>query len=164
MSDSIHTAPKTVAIVSGKGGSGKTMIATAFAQGIATQSKKVLLVDADLGTGGLTYYLGFDLFDRGRSGFADYLNASGELPYITKPRAEALAKDEFLNFIRLLPVGEHRFLNRSVSMIERGTIESLIEKLEDKFHVVIFDCRGGIDEESLTICAAVDEVVIVVET
>ena len=47
----------SIAIVSGKGGSGKTFIAAELASLIAARIP-VTLMDADTGTGGLSYYLG----------------------------------------------------------------------------------------------------------
>ncbi|WP_305418184.1 nucleotide-binding protein [Photobacterium leiognathi] len=51
---------KTIAIVSGKGGSGKTMLTATIAKILDISGSSVLLIDADFGTAGLTYYLGLN--------------------------------------------------------------------------------------------------------
>jgi hypothetical protein len=48
---------RSVAIVSGKGGSGKTMIVATIANILDYHDIPTLLIDTDVGTGGLSYYL-----------------------------------------------------------------------------------------------------------
>lgn len=157
---------KSIAIVSGKGGSGKTMVAAALAQALAIEGKRVLLVDADLGTGGLTYYLGFSAFDRARAGLTEYLLAtSPNVPlHIARARATEVRKSPYLERMALLPVGEHRLRDDINDQLTAATMKRLIVKTRGEFDVVIFDCRGGLDEDSIETCDAVDEVVLVVET
>lgn len=64
---------KSIAVVSGKGGSGKTMVAVALAQGVALAERSCILIDADFATGGLTYYLTFRNFKNARIGLSDIL-------------------------------------------------------------------------------------------
>src|SRR5699024_11072489 len=52
-----HTA-KTIAIVSGKGGVGKSNIALNFALSLTKSEKKVLLIDLDIGMGNIDVLLG----------------------------------------------------------------------------------------------------------
>ena len=52
--------PKLLAIGSGKGGTGKTLVATALASTLAEQGDRVLLCDADLGLSNSTVHLGLD--------------------------------------------------------------------------------------------------------
>ena len=50
--------PRLTAIASGKGGTGKTLIALGLAQALARQGERVLLCDADLGLSNTTVHLG----------------------------------------------------------------------------------------------------------
>lgn len=158
--------PHTVAVVSGKGGSGKTMIAAALAQALSESGVRVLLVDADLGTGGLTYYLGFSAFERTRRGLTEYLIAkqASQPLHFGVPRPEILKKKPYLDKMSFLPVGEHRIVARHTDWITKSAITRVITKTRGKFDVVIFDCRGGLDDDSIATCSAVKDVILVVET
>jgi len=52
--------PKLLAIGSGKGGTGKTLVATALASTLAELGERVLLCDADLGLSNSTVHLGLE--------------------------------------------------------------------------------------------------------
>jgi flagellar biosynthesis protein FlhG len=52
--------PRLTAIGSGKGGTGKTFVATTLAHALAQLGEKVLLCDADLGLSNATLHLGLD--------------------------------------------------------------------------------------------------------
>jgi flagellar biosynthesis protein FlhG len=158
--------PKSIAIVSGKGGSGKTLVAAALAHALAIEDKRVLLVDADLGTGGLTYYLGFSAFDRARAGLTEYLIATRPSSplNIARARADAIKENPGLSQVALLAVGEHRLIGDSIGVLSPTAITRVISKVRTDFDFVIFDCRGGLDEDSIAVCRAVDEVLMVVET
>ncbi|HEY1630292.1 MAG TPA: P-loop NTPase [Rhizomicrobium sp.] len=53
-------APQFLAIGSGKGGTGKTLVAVSLAHALAHEGEKVLLCDADLGLSNTTVHLGLD--------------------------------------------------------------------------------------------------------
>src|SRR5436305_4163571 len=59
--DEFKPPPRSIAVVSGKGGSGKTMIASVMAEIADAAGEQVILVDADTGTAGLSFYLGLEL-------------------------------------------------------------------------------------------------------
>jgi MinD-like ATPase involved in chromosome partitioning or flagellar assembly len=157
---------KSLAIVSGKGGSGKTLVAAALAHALALERLRVLLVDADLGTGGLTYYLGFSAFDRARAGLTEYLLSKRTAAPLGIARARAETVNEYpaTKLIGFLPVGEHRLLDDREGPVTPAAVGRVITKAKAEFDVVIFDCRGGIDMDSIAVCHAADEVLIIAET
>jgi septum site-determining protein MinD len=157
---------RSVAIVSGKGGSGKTMVAATLGLALAREGFRTLLVDADLGTGGLTYYLGFNSFERVGAGLTEFLiSKRANAPLETaKPRQSARFDGETEGKLALLPVGEHRLIGNFDDTISTSSISRLISKCRGNFDIVIFDCRGGVDHDSIETCQSVDDVIIVVET
>lgn len=164
--DSPDLPVQTYAIVSGKGGSGKTMVAVAIAQGLASTGAKVLIVDADLGTGGLTYYLTFDTFSHARVGISDALLKGVDKARLIGEAARSTRKSEEiigLENIRLIPVGDQRRIQDVPAEIFGGAARSIIENARS-FDVIVFDCRGGIDAQSLAVCALCEHIILIVET
>jgi septum site-determining protein MinD len=151
-----------IAVVSGKGGSGKTLVATALMLAFAENGTKTLLVDGDLGTGGLTYYVGFH----------NIANISGGLTELILKTAPP-SSTEIISYIRpittvpngyLLPVGDHRKLFDTEIEYSQN-IKAVLDSVNfSTFNAVIVDCRGGFDTDSLAICNEVDKILIVVET
>jgi flagellar biosynthesis protein FlhG len=60
MMDSKVPGPQFLAVGSGKGGTGKTLVAVSLAHALAHEGEKVLLCDADLGLSNTTVHLGLD--------------------------------------------------------------------------------------------------------
>src|ERR1700740_505578 len=104
---------KSVAVVSGKGGSGKTLVATAIAEGLGICKKSILLVDADVGTAGLSYYLGFSAYSRARSGLTEMIlgdNAPSERPLsFASARQEIIDEEPAFSTIKLFPRLPNRY-------------------------------------------------------
>lgn len=166
-SASIIGDARSIAVVSGKGGSGKTMVVTAMAQGIALAGKQVVIIDADMGTGGLSYYLGFSAFDSIREGFSEFVLQSDKRssdPVFTFPRMEIVADRPYFKNIALMAVGEQRLAEETPEKSLLEAIPRLLRTLGTGVDFVIFDCRGGIDRESLMVCNFVSNIVLIVET
>lgn len=154
------SARKSIAIVSGKGGSGKTMVAATLAQ-LLDEQGRVLLIDADFGTAGLSYYLGLSTVANISIGLTNILDNPSSLG------AEELAQPMIgFNYSRFLAVGDHRgYLERSESTDPTSNvITAIVNSKQLKEEIVIVDCRGGIDADSLAVCRAVDTILIVAET
>ena len=102
-----------IAILSGKGGTGKTSVCAAIATALAADGKKVLCIDCDVGLRNLDISLGMS--DSGALSFMDVcsgdyaLSQAAEHPYfpglyfLTAPmncRADAINQEQFGAFIR----------------------------------------------------------------
>lgn len=158
---------KTLAVVSGKGGSGKTMVAVALAQGAAKVDSKVVLVDTDFATGGLTYYLTFREFGHGRFGLSEILNGRAPKSPLYEWAESGAARDaehQWVKNVRLVPIGDQRKVTEDVGEKYVNSLKFVIEEAAQSADFVIIDCRGGIDAQSLTVCSIVDEVLVVIET
>ena len=66
-----------IAVLSGKGGTGKTSVCAGLAISLAAQGKRVLCVDCDVGLRNLDISLG--LSDNGALSFLDVMNGSYQL-------------------------------------------------------------------------------------
>ena len=173
------TIPIAIAFVSGKGGSGKTMIAAVATRILNGAGRPVVLVDGDVATGGLTYYLGLKRLrntGRGMSTIAEAVlhETSSDIPIGRSNEAiSALVRQALQPILdwpaaEFLGVGDHRRLYRLVEKSPSlfGRLAFLIINVLklDTTKAVIVDCRGGIDSDSLDVCRAVEDIVLVVET
>ena len=155
--------PKSIAVVSGKGGSGKTMIAATLAKILDEQERKVILVDADFATGGLTYYMGLKTVHNISTGLTNFIKHEEKLDidfiYGKSQKMVGFSQSFFVG------VGDHRRLYRYIDHENlQNTINDFLIKCRDICDVVIIDCRGGIDDESISVCREVERVLVVAET
>ncbi len=158
-----HKFGKIISIVSGKGGSGKTLIASLIGA-MASTTEKVLLIDADFGTGGLTYFLTFKVFDRGVGGLCEIMRQDVGSDYVfrfAKPRNISELGDRK---IELLPIGDHKKFHLNKERVDHEGLREFIEFVRHEYDYIIFDCRGGIDDDSVATCRLSDEIVVVAET
>jgi MinD-like ATPase involved in chromosome partitioning or flagellar assembly len=174
---------RSIAIVSGKGGSGKTLVATALMLCFDGMLSNTILVDGDIGTGGLSYFLSVNYLSNVGQGLADYLLTN-------RFRDQAVVKDPLSNPDQLTPdsdllpsfvktiketwgarcitVGNHRrFLRVEEDLYKKGIgnfIEQLCRRYVKDEALILIDCRGGIDEDSVAVCESVSDILVIVET
>jgi septum site-determining protein MinD len=111
---SISNAKHSIAIVSGKGGSGKTIILSVMAEILDILNKEVLLLDTDVGTSGMTFYMGLKLVKRTGIGLADIVQ-------------RVSSKDEAVNSIEEFPSGSVQPIEewRNSNFIGTGNIRKI---------------------------------------
>jgi flagellar biosynthesis protein FlhG len=153
---------RAIAVVSGKGGSGKTIIAAVMAEILDAAGHSVILVDADTGTAGLTFYFGLELVTNTSVGLSDVLVDT----WIDPDRILGLTRPiKDFKRTRFLSIGDYRRFPRDFPGVGLADLLGRItEILRASSEYVIFDCRGGLDDESLAVCKAVDDILLVVET
>lgn len=139
---------KTISIVSGKGGVGKSNFALNFSLTLLNKNKKVLLVDLDVGMGNINILLGlntnktiidmmngflpvFSIIDEGPNGLHFISGGSGETDLFTM-------NDEKKNF----------FLKE-------------YDKLIKEYDYIIFDMGAGATNDSIFFVLASDECIVV---
>ena len=153
------------------------MVATEMAFQFADNGRHVTLMDADIGTGGMSYYLGLRQVRNIRTGLSTValqgdIRSNSDLGLLLQP--VHVSKYDFENGGRILflPIGDHRRINREYqrgkssprSDLDLASLtKKVINGLKDRTDILIVDCRGGIDDESLAVCAAVDDVILIVE-
>jgi septum site-determining protein MinD len=141
---------KIINVVSGKGGTGKTLITAVFAELLSKRNGlKVLVVDMDIFVRGLTCLLYFQsdkrvrLIDRGQSSVADMISRSpGGNPGICRYRTfdvwpSVSRVDEKLPYNDLMP-------NNFDEARER--VGGLISLIPSDYDLVFLDSRAGYDE------------------
>lgn len=150
--------PKSIAIMSGKGGTGKTMIAAFIPKLRNYYGKTTVLIDADVGTAGLTFYLGLKSIAKVSLGWTSAL--SDVSAKLTQP---ILGQDHSF----FVGVGDHRYARSCDGVDWTIIIDSILREVTEKIGaneiLLIFDCRGGIDEQAVSLIRNIDEVVLVAE-
>ncbi|CAM4052831.1 hypothetical protein NONI108955_06340 [Nocardia ninae] len=162
--------PRSIAVVSGKGGAGKTLITIGLAQLLASRIPPdlapVVLADGDPVTAGLSYAL-----DRGThsdtNGFLDFarsVTAEEDMSAIWRLLRPLDDTDLARTRWAYLSVGLHE------SLIEEFTEDQLTQllgvmtkRLAELGRWTLVDCRGGFDNDTLAICRRVEEIILVVE-
>ena len=142
---------KAICIASGKGGTGKTSVASGVACCLAALGKRVVVLDADVGLRNMDIVLGVSdsaLFD-----FTDVISGNTTLK-------EALLPHPVVENLWLLasPLGEN--LGRDVTPED---LAALVTKIKGICDFCIIDCPAGLDF-GFSLAAAVSDAAILVAT
>lgn len=140
---------RAVCIASGKGGTGKTSVASGIACCLAALGKRVVVLDADVGLRNMDIVLG--LSDAALFDFTDVISGNVELE-------KALLAHPLIDNLRLLsaPLGESAGRNTTVEQMAQLVGE--IKKLCD---FCIIDCPAGLDFGFNLAAAAADSAILV---
>ncbi|MCG7342887.1 MinD/ParA family protein [Sporosarcina sp. ACRSL] len=139
---------KSIAIVSGKGGVGKSNFSTNFAHSLRIKKKKVIVIDMDIGMGNIHILLGVTP----TYSLKDYLIG-------VQPLENVIATDdEGLEFISG-GSGLDSVLDWSEAMFER--LLNAFEELQKQYDFLIFDMGAGATQRSIELIIAVDEVIVI---
>lgn len=143
-----ETTAKTLAVISGKGGVGKSNFSLNFAISLAQKGKRILVFDMDIGMGNIDILLGkhseysiIDFFERGLS-LSDIVTVGPEkISIITGGTG-------LTNLFTLDETKFSRFM------------EELNEFLKC-YDYIIFDMGAGITEDSVKFLLCVDELIVI---
>ncbi len=125
---------EVIVITSGKGGVGKTTATANIGTGLAALSKKVVLVDTDIGLRNLDVVLGLE--NRIVYDIVDVVNGNCRLK-------QALIKDKrFDDRLFLLPAAQ----TKDKTAVSEEQMKKLTETLAKEFDYVIIDCPAGIEQ------------------
>jgi len=145
--------PKLTAIGSGKGGTGKTLVATALASALAELGERVLLCDADLGLANATVHLGLESGGDLVGFLADRLSLDQAVVPVLGGAGTAGGFD-----LVSAPAG-----SGSLADVDRGVAERLIDKLRLScaYDRVLLDLSAGVDATTMGFAARSDETLLV---
>lgn len=136
-----------IAVLSGKGGTGKTSVCAAVSTALARDGFQVLAIDCDMGLQNLDISLG--LRDSGALSFLDVCEGGYTLDQATVH--SAFAKLSFLT----AP------LNRTAESVDEKAFRRMLEEAKRKFDYVFLDAPAGIDAGFQLAAKFADRVLIV---
>jgi len=137
---------KVIALTSGKGGVGKTLLTAELALFLASRGKKILLIDGDVGLANIDIF--FSVKARGYL----YQVISGD-----KKLNEIIT--QVAPRVDLVSAGNgNRSLNKLSSLERRGIIASLID-LQFSYDFVFMDTSSGLSEFSIQIASMADMII-----
>ncbi|KIL50490.1 hypothetical protein KP77_18650 [Jeotgalibacillus alimentarius] len=139
---------KAIAVVSGKGGVGKSNFSINFASEIAAKGNKVLLMDMDIGMGNIHILLG----KSSASTIIHYLEGKGSIQDVV------VQVEDNLSYISggsgLSKMVEWKDLE--IERLMKGFTE-----LQKSYDYLIFDMGAGASENGLELIMAADEVIVI---
>lgn len=155
---------EVIALISGKGGVGKTAIAGSMASLIGQLGHKVLLVDADIATHGMSYFFVDQVQKAAKSGAIIPLDAGGPLEFCLVHIEDNFdfvpSKVEFQRGERLLRTAEEITQNQETASLY---LRQVIDKAQALYDFIIVDCQAGVVASTYTIISRADRLVSVLE-
>lgn len=140
---------RVVTIASGKGGVGKTNVTVNLAIALASQGKKVTILDADLGLANIDIMLG--------------LHSDKNLSHVMKGECDL---DEILidgpNGIKIIPASSGVKNMAEMSPAEHAGLVSAFSQLNHEIDFLLVDTAAGISDSVVSFSRAAQEVLIVV--
>lgn len=139
---------KSIAVVSGKGGVGKSNFTTNFSTMLAKSGKKVVILDMDIGMGNVHILLGKTV----QYSLKDYLDGSCSVDQVTFEGAHNL---DYISggsgMSTLLEWTEETF----------NALIAAFEYLQKNYDYILFDMGAGATSWSLDLLTTIDEIIVI---
>jgi flagellar biosynthesis protein FlhG len=140
---------RVIAVTSGKGGVGKSVISANLGVCLARSGRRVLLVDADLALANLDLMLGV----RARSSIREVLNARLRIEDVLVEGPSGVC---------LIPACSGDATLADVEEHSRLALMGAIDSLEDRFDTLVVDTGAGIGSNAVAFAAAAQQTLVVV--
>ena len=147
MSDA-HLPTRVVAVVSGKGGVGKTMVAANLAAALARAAYRVLVLDADLGLANLDIILNLTP----KQTLHEVLNGSHTLDGVIMQAPGGFS---------VLPAGSGLSEYSRLSDDVRGRLRGIMQDIGRRYDFVLIDTGAGIADVVLYVASLADEIMLI---
>lgn len=143
---------RAICVASGKGGTGKTSVASGVACCLAALGKSVIILDADVGLRNMDIVLG--VADSALFDFTDVISGGVEL-------SRALLTHPLIENLKLLsaPLGESAGRETTVEQMVQ-----LVQQIKEMCDFCIIDCPAGLDFGFKLAAAAADAAILVATT
>lgn len=151
MLESQREISRSIAIVSGKGGVGKSNFSTNFAYALVSKGKKVIIIDMDIGMGNIHILLGMTP----RSSLKDYLVGGQGIEGVINTTPEGL---DFISG----GSGLDAVLDWSDNMFDR--LITAFEQLQKEYDIILFDMGAGATRSAIELLVAIDEIIVISTT
>lgn len=138
---------EAIAVLSGKGGTGKTSITAGLSTALAREGKRVLCIDCDVGLRNLDIPLG--LSDTATLSFLDICEGRYQLEQLT-------AHPQFPTLYFLTAP-----MNRSAEEIDGEAFDQMVRQAREKFDYVFLDAPAGVDAGFRLAASRADRVLLV---
>jgi flagellar biosynthesis protein FlhG len=139
---------RSIAVVSGKGGVGKSNFTTNFATLLAKSGKKVVVLDMDIGMGNVHILIG----KSAKYSLKDYLDGNLALEDVMFEAPEGVHYASGGSGMSSLMEWSDATFNRLITALET---------LQKDYDFVLFDMGAGIADWSLDLLTAVDEIIVI---
>lgn len=140
---------RCIAVTGGKGGVGKTNISVNLATNLSKLSKRVILLDADLGLANVDVVLG--------------LSPEKNLSHVIENQCEL--EDVLLDGpegIKIVPASSGVKRMANLNNLEQSGLISAFSSISDQLDIMIIDTAAGINESVINFSRAAGEVIVVV--
>lgn len=138
---------EVIAVLSGKGGTGKTSVCAGIATALARNGQSVLCIDCDVGLRNLDISLG--LADTAPLSFLDVCDGGANL--------QDLAPHPLFPFLRFLTAPT----NRSIESIDPNRFAAMVAEARSAFDYVLLDAPAGVDAGFRLTSASADRILLV---
>lgn len=139
---------RSIAVVSGKGGVGKSNFTTNFATLMAKSGKKVVILDMDIGMGNVHILVG----KSSKYSLKDYLDGNLALEDVIFSTADGV---DYISG----GSGMSSLMDWSSTIFER--LITALETLQKNYDFVLFDMGAGIVDWSLDLLTSLDEMIVI---
>lgn len=154
----------SIALMSGKGGSGKTSLALTMASLLSECKIKTLMIDCDMATNGATYFFESMLNDgNGELDSVDSILQECILPTGTKGINSLRVKEYFSFFPSIRNVKESHINYAALTEEQTGIFWNVMGKIQEKYDVLIYDFQAGYSELMNLLLPMIDVVLFVIE-
>lgn len=140
---------RRIAVISGKGGVGKTVLTANIAGALSSLGRRILVVDADLGLANLDIILGLDP----KFTIQDVLHGKHTLEEVLLTTNRGFD---------LLPAGSGVPEGAVMTPAMAEKFELLLESLETKYDIILFDAGAGVGDVVLLFANLAHELILVV--
>lgn len=141
------TVGELIAVLSGKGGTGKTSVCAGLATALSQMGKKVLCIDCDVGLRNLDIALGIS--ELGAISFLDVCRGEYDIRMAT-------THPVFPNLQFLTAP-----MNCTAGAVDALAFSQMLDSIRDKYHYIFLDAPAGIEDGFRLAAKAADRVILV---